>query len=661
MATSLVTWADLLGRDGYDNPLSLPKGLGAECLNVTLQKGTLGSKRPGSTAVSLTGDSFTGVNHLATYIPGQDPTAAELWIVSADATPKVLRVTSAAAAALSLKDAIATSPQITSFASLNGKLYVAYDSTVNRLHVYNPAESTTAVRRAGLPAPAAPSVANTGSGAYTATQRWYCVAWRAKVSGVIVREGPYSTATAFTPSGSGTAARVTEPTAASEGETHWVLYASADSADGPFYEIAETVVATTTYDDSAAPSTYNVNAAAPVVGAQYPFPSVKYLLSDGTRLFGLGVWESSAGTSVAPVSGRLYWTPPYQASSGHGDDDERFQDTATQADWLNLNINAGGQDRGLAGPINNVIFAFQSKGIDMILSTGQATAPFKRVNLSREYGSVSNDSTVVAPDEAGNLWVYFLDPAHGPCRVGLGGQIQRLDKDVSDLWADVNLSASTVVAWGAYDPANRRIYWEVATGSSNTPDRALVFHIPLAAGSVGPTFAIGQDVRGGWATWTGAVATGRHGVMFASALTASRPLTEVLYFGNATQNLAKLDASATADYDTTTFQGYVTSGAFTLGPEAHRNRLLDAYLSAAVSSGATIQETITKDWGAETLTDTVSLTAAGSETYVRPRLEGTDLADLIVFQVRLGDAAAVAKAWTLVEWVAVVEPQIGAH
>ena len=634
--------------------MAIPEDMGAEALNVSLRSGELGRKRPASTAVTLSGDSFSGTNHLARFVPGQDESAAELFIVSNDGTTKILRVASAATAAnLTLTDNVATKPQDVSTVTLNNKLFIAYDSTVNRLHVFAPNESTTTVRRVGLAPPAAaPSVADQGSGTYFPTSRYYRVRYRVKSGSTILRQSEPSAQVAFTPNGTSTSARVTKPASVSEGETHWVLEAAAEEA-GPFYEIAETVVGTTTYDDTALVATYDENEASATLGGYYPFPACKYILGDGVRLYGLGVWESAAGDSVAPIAGRLYFTPATRTTTIN-DDDERVQDTLEQSDWIDLNISGGGTDRGLAGPINGRIYAFQSRGVFMIVPTGDATQPIRRVPISDQYGAVSHHSLVVAEDEAGAPALYFLDPQDGPRRIGLGADVQWLGKDVKDIWDTVNLSATTVVAWGLYDPTNKQVKWWVSTGASNEPDTMIVHHVTL-----GRTYATGE-VRYGMAKWTGNLAAARHGVMFASTLAATRPLTNVPYAGNTTTALFRQDGAGTQDHGTSNFQGYVQSKAFQWGPLARRTRLTEAYIAAKAQSATSIRHRVITDWSAENRDVTVSLAASGTETRVRPRVEGLDVTGAITVQIELGDSAAANTQWTLDRWYAVIETQDGA-
>ena len=365
-----------------------------------------------------------------------------------------------------------------------------------------------------------------------------------------------------------------------------MVYASADSEDGPFYEIGETAVGTTTFDDSTDVTTYD-DGTFPLafsIGANFPFPSVKYVLADGVRLYGFGVWETSAGDSLAPVSGRLYFSPARNTSDADHDD-ERVQSTASQDDFLDLNISGGTVDRGLAGPVNGRIYAFQSRGIYMIVPTQSATSPVRREVISETLGAVSHHSLVVAEDEAGAPALYFLDPNDGPRRLGLGADIQWLGKDVKDLWETVNLAATTVVAWGLYDKARKQVKWWIATGASNEPDLILTYHVTL-----GRMEASTGDVRGGWAKWNGSLASARHGVMFASTLAATRPITQVPYAGNATTALFRQDGSSNQDYGSSSYQAYVESKPFTGDARMRLFNLTEAYVSARVQSGTTITQ-----------------------------------------------------------------------
>jgi hypothetical protein len=662
----IEAWTECVGRDGWDPPQNVPPNMAVEALNVTLTDGQIGKKRAPAVAVTLTGDTITNGNILALgrFVAAQDETAAELFIAGGSGGPyQLLRVTSGTAAVnLGLPESILTRGQDVSYAMLNGKLFIAYDGAVNRLKVYSPSESTSAVRFVGLAEPAAPTVANTGSGSYAAVQRWYQVQYRVKSGSQILRASNLSpSSTAFTPSGSGTAARVTKPASIGEGETHWAIYASNVSAAGPFYELAEVIVGTTIYDDSADPTTYNTGQLAPLVGSFFPFPSTKAIISDGTRIFGLGVWESSAGASVAPMPGRLYWTPPLGTSEidstvGVGDD-ERIQSTVDQDDWLDLSVNGpGGVDAGLGGPINGVIFAFQTCGVYMIIPTGQATAPFRRLVVSQSYGNVCQQMVVLAEDETGAPCVYFWDPHDGPRRVGLGGTVVWLGKDLFDLLPSINTSATTLAGWGVYDKPNKRVLFGLATGASTAPNLIVAYHVQLGSAD--------QDgnMRQGWAKWTGNLATAMCAVQFANALSSPRPLSLCPYFGYQTNGLARQDGTGTQDFGPTNYQGLVTGGAKIDQVLVARKRISDGFLTGKASA-SNITMTVIGDWGVQNFAQTaISLAASGSETNTRPRFQGLDTANLIAYQLQVGDSAAAnTPQWEIDRIDYMVEIQEGAR
>jgi hypothetical protein len=108
---------------------------------------------------------------------------------------------------VTVDDAISTKPQDVVGVTLNGKRFMAYDSTQDRLHVYDPNLASPRVRRVGLATPAAPTAADTGgAGAYAAVQRWYRVRWLQWTGGVVIRRSEPSTSTSFHAIGRGSGA-----------------------------------------------------------------------------------------------------------------------------------------------------------------------------------------------------------------------------------------------------------------------------------------------------------------------------------------------------------------------------------------------------------------------------------------------------------------------
>src|SRR5678816_209353 len=133
------------GRNGTDPPVYLPDNQCVEALNVDWYHATLCRKRNGSDAVTETGGTAfsSGIQTLIRHVPGNDETLAELWGIDGAATPIVKRMTGGTSFAnVTLADAIASHPQLVSWTTLNGKLFLAYDSSVDRMHVYDPVSYT---------------------------------------------------------------------------------------------------------------------------------------------------------------------------------------------------------------------------------------------------------------------------------------------------------------------------------------------------------------------------------------------------------------------------------------------------------------------------------------------------------------------------------------
>lgn len=668
-----LVWARCRGLNDFDNPEELPDDMAVEAQNVVFVRSSLAQKRRGSAAQTITG-SFSGYNALMRFVPGQNDGAAELHFVDRSGNPKWMRVaagTSAAELTPSPADffSVTTDAQgiaggfATYPAALNGKLYAAFRSDVgggatshvNRLHVYDPTISTTVFRRSGLPDPALPTVADHGSGAYEAIPRYYRIRWL-YVSGSRVKlmSNAGAVSARFTPSGSGAEARVTKPANPTSGElaTYWRVEGSAD--DSAYYILSGNIaVATTTYDDTEDPPNYSENEAVPEVGAFTPFPSVKYIISTGDRNVGFGAWETPASIAsgagadaMAPYNGRVWFSPVLGTTDT--DDDERISNTTSNKGWIDMGRDANAEDRAIVGPMDGQIFVFQSRGMWMLVGSGLANAPFRRITISPVVGAVSHASSFIGQDESGNPCVYFLDPETGPMRYGSGG-LQWCGYDVQNFWSTVNLSATTRVAHGLYDYSTRRCIWWIATGASNDPDTMLVFH--TREGVPTPN----EGVRKGWAKWTGALGAARTSSLFAETVGATMSRRLKPYAGLSASLLRAEDSSATDD-NGTTFQAYLKSKAWAAGPLSVYKMVGKSYLKALVASGVTITQTFIRNFGDEAnRTDTVTLTADGSETRVMKRFQSAALTDAYTFQTQIGDAAAVSNNWLIDKWVTTLD------
>jgi hypothetical protein len=504
-------------------------------------------------------------------------------------------------------------------------------------------------------------VSDTGVGTYPAVIRYYRVQYKVLSGTTVLRASNLSDYAQFTPSGTGIAARITKPPASGEGETHWQIHASADNL--AYYQFSvDLPVSLLSLDDATDPATYALRTLSPLVGANTPFPSVKYLASDGLHLLGFGVWETAAGNAMVPVPGRVYFTPALGSSTTG--DDERVSNTLTQQGWIDCAPSGGGVDRGLAGPMNNRLYAFQSKGIYMLVPTGDPIAPFARVVLTTTYGSVSHNSQVLAEDETGQPALYFLDPNDGPRRISNGRTIQWLGKDVQDIWSHVNLTNPQVRPFGVYDAANKLVIWWLK-GTAADPNATYALVYDVARGRPESSVVL----RYGWSVWTGEFTHARCAIMFSKTLTTPRPPQAVPYIGLLTGRptgspatityLMRQDGLATTDGGFP-FQAFIASRPFTGGTLRRRKRVMEAYL-VAKAGAATITQTLTKDFGVGAATSSQLVTASGTETRVRKFFDATDIADLIALQVTLGDGSALDQTFELDQWVGADELEAGAR
>lgn len=573
------------------------------------------------------------------HTPSNDETAAELFGMDNSATVVLGRLTASANfGAVTVGDAISNAAQA-ELVSFNGKAFVAYDSPVDRMHVWD----GTTLRRTGLAKPAAPAVANTGAGAYAAIQRWYKVQWYSTASGIYTILGPLSDATAFTPSGAGTAARVSRPALPGESEVGWVVYASADNVN--YYVLAAPATGTTTYDDSFAPSTYPVNVLSaahvklttPAADLDYYTnpPSAKFLLVDGARLLMFSSWE------VPTYLSRMWFTPLLATSAFPTADDERVPST----NYLDLDPTDGGGLTG-AAMLSGSAYAFKTARFYKLNATANAAKPYTRTVISRRVGALSHRSIVLGEDDAGNECLYFLS-RRGPYRYGPFG-LEFLGRDLEyGTWSAIN-KAPTTLPFGRYHEGKHQVWWWV--GSGNTPDTVLVLSIPHAKRQGD------GSVRGGWTTFTGDIASALAAVMCSKTLGATMSLDlkpYVAQINNGTTDpdgpLVMYDAdSVTTDGGAraTTYNATFKTKAFAPGGRDKRGGLLEGFLTAS-TTGRTLNVSARKDYGAETILATVSIANAGSINRDDVKIENLTVGDCKVIEVIVDDVDQGSRPWLL--------------
>jgi hypothetical protein len=622
------------GRNGYDAPWAIQDTQCVDAVNVDFYKSRCGNKRGGMADPSLTSGFSGTVSSLFRHVPSTDESAAELWGVDDSGTPAVKRLAAGTAwSAPTLKDSPTGNGWDFTAASINGLLVLAYKSGQNRLHAWD----GSTVRRMGLATPAAPTAADTGSGSYAAVLRYYRVRWTVQSGGITVRRSEASASVSFTPSSTGSAARVTKPSAASEGETHWELEASTD--DVTFYLLATTVVGTTTYDDSADTTTYSSGTLSPLTGVYQLQKSYKFVAADQNRLLGFGNYDATGKQCRIEISAVI-------GSSDIGDA-ERV-DTSEVNSIIDLDENDSGFATGLCGPVFGSFFAFKNRQVCQLTATGTIAQPYRQDFISKSIGAVEHQAIAVGEDNDGNAAIYWMSH-RGPYRFGVNG-LEYIGRNMEDYilpgqTATINLAATKRIAVTRYYSDKQQVWFWWATGSSNDCCQLGIFDVKTNGWTRVPT---GDKL-----------ANIRCAVLFSTTIGASMSRDLKPYVGQTggTNRVWKCDTGT--DDNGTAFQAYVLTKAYEVGGAGFYGRCGDGILLAKTASGVTITDTVTADFGKQTQSGTAVLTATadeGSATRVTRVIEGGALAgDVRYVQHQLGDASAASNAWTLDSFVVPID------
>jgi hypothetical protein len=626
------------GRDGVSPPQSLSDTHCVEALNVDWWNSTVGRKRAGMVSASgISGSPFTGViSKMYRHVPGTDETAAELWAVDDASPPIVGRLVGGAWTQPTLKDAPTGNGWDFSFASFNGLLFIGYKTSVDRTHCWDPVSNQ--VRRTGMNVESGIfTLSDHGSGSYAAILRYYRVRYVEQRSGVVVRRGEPSTPVTWTPSGSGTDVLITQGSPPNELETHWELEAGLDGAT--FYRIATIAVATTTYNDSAATSTYSSNPLTDVIGTYTTQKAYRYLAVDQGRVLGFGSYittDPQNNVEYSAVYGDLFIADGERVPTGN------FQ---------GLDESDSGPATALFGPVNGTFLAGKSHQLWQLTPTGQVAQPYSALALSKTIGPINQHSAVIGEDETGNAAVYF-NTYRGPHRWGLRG-LEYIGKVIEDRTVganggvSLNLAATHVVSHAVWYPLLRQVWFWFATGSNNDPTEGAMFSVGRT-----PPYYGGYSTEGGepsrWSRFTGGLGTARCSCLFSNTISSTVSLDLKPYVGSTTASAlpAKCD-SGTSDLGSG-IQGTLTTKAYVPWGEGFTGSVMAAQLVAAVSSGTTITLTTNGDFGSQTQSDTVSLTALGTESRVQPRFgSGVMLSGLQAVQWTIGDAVANTATWQI--------------
>lgn len=478
------------GLNNSDPPLSLLPEQCTEATNVEWVRSALGERRRGAYGISLSGSAiptYAFVTFLHRHTGGASEGDDTLWVLGLDGSVGRFVYKDTTWHPVTPVDAVTvtgTYKYKLRAQSLHGKLFIAYKSAVDRLHVWD----GTTLRRVGIKAAtAAPTGADSGTpGTVFTGTRHYRVRFTRQESGVTKLRSEPSPVLTHVPSGTNTGVTVTRPTAPGESETHWELEASLDNDPENFYRIATTILATTTAVDTTAYATgYAASfTLSETIGDYSLVPSARFIVADQDRPVFAGSFEDDN------LSATVSWGVVASDTTGVGNDERIPTETVNT---LNLDSRVGGGLTGLSNPINGYIYAFKLNHIYKLVRTGERFRAYEAVLLTDKRGALEG-SVMEGVDQYGKPCLYFIDPKVGPCRLGQGG-LQTCGRDIERTWKRVNIDASVPVV-SLFYPTNAQAHFWLATDEI-TPDTHIVLHVRH-------TIETTDGVRQGWAIWTGA-------------------------------------------------------------------------------------------------------------------------------------------------------------
>lgn len=277
------------------------------------------------------------------------------------------------------------------------------------------------VRYAGLPAAGVPSVANTGAGAYAATLRYYRVRFVERLAGVVKRRGEPSSSVSFTPSGAGTAARISQPSFTTlltndYAATHWEIEASTDDAN--WYLLTTVSLSTGTYDDSAATSSYASGTVSDTLNQFQPPPVSRTMVCDRDRvLFGGGFTENLSRVWYTPVLGSL---------------DVGDAERVPLDNYFDIEASDDDEITAMSGPVGGSVLVFKRRSLFRLVRTGNASAPYDVIKITEGVGVDTHTAVAMGPDASTFECVYFVNQ-HGAYRYSADG-VECLSRDLAPEW-----------------------------------------------------------------------------------------------------------------------------------------------------------------------------------------------------------------------------------
>jgi hypothetical protein len=606
-----------------------------ECVlarNVEFFYSALGERRLGCGPLDLTSSGLTTETvpvHFTEWPISNEVLNQQIFAITATPTVsyKVAVRTNmiwAAVAGGSIKDAIITTvPAIYQIVSqaLGKRLFVAYKSAVDRMHVWD----GTLLRRTGFTQPNPPTAAETGAAGTYAGVRYFRVRMiQRDGAGDVLRQSEPSTEITVTPSGTKTGTVITQPAVLpGEGETDWIVEASKDAA--LWYQIATVAIGTTTYTDTRdyALGYSALGPVSPEIGDYDNIPAARFLAIDGDRLIFGGHFTDQ------DLMSQVGWTP-VQNDPGFGNS-ERLPLDVDNTKVLDNYV--GGPLTGLSSSDFGTWYAFKFSRTYRATRTGDVNNAYEITCLSSSRGAIEG-SIFRGYTEDGSSCIYFLDPLMGPSRVGSFG-IQSIN-GLRDTWGRVNLQASALVAHGCFYPYKQQAHWWVAVDGNDRPNFKIVNQISELRQIDGD--AVGR----GWSTWDGVITQATCSAIITEIVSIAgvTSVSERPFIGIPNPNFIQRCDSESTDAGTA-YVATIRTKPYILAGQLNLWGGMLASLMAAANATASVVVKLIRDFGKETNQVTTTLavdpTGPGTETMVFKKLDDLRMSEAKSIQVEFTD------------------------
>ncbi len=627
------------GLNTDDAPSEMKPDQCEAAMNVEFRVSPCGHRRFGAFGIDqgAYANTFDAIPFLARHLPTDDESAAQLWAVGVSGAATTWFYKDTAWHTVSPLDALSSASAAYAIraVSFHHKLFVAYASGVDRLHVWD----GTTLRRCGLATPATPTAAEAGVGTFSGT-RYYRVRYTVQNgSGVTLRRSEPSGVLTFIPSGTSLSVNVTKPASISESETHWELEASLDNVN--FYRITTAVVASTVIADQII---YSIGYAASFgtvlseTSGDYTVPpSVALLTVDEDRLVMAG------NNTTAALNSRVTWTT-VNGDPGSGND-ERVP--IATVNFLDLDAGEGGGITDMSQASGGFFYVFKWSRIYKMVRTGVRSQAYTASVVSKTLGALPG-SVVSGVDEFGRSCIYALDPSLGPYRLGANGvQLHHGMGSVSNnesAWYYINRSPIYVNSCSVYYPDAQQVCWWVNSESSDflaidSPNMKIVLQVDATRAT-----DTGSGIEGGLSLANGHAASALCACLFADDVDTDgpysrnlKPFTGTLHgasFAHATIRIHDSEDSDGTD-DGVDFAATLTSAPIMSAGFLNRFGVLSANVMGRSNDGVVVLG-LSRDFGSEEKSVTVTLPYTGGNEVIGT-VDDLGLADCRALQVSLHD------------------------